>query len=129
MAGFSLEAPCGIHCGLCPLHKAGEDEQLRAGLIERLKLPPEKVPCPGCRAADGHCPVIGEQCATWICARDRGVEFCSDCPDFPCVRLMPCADRAGVLPHNIKIFSLALRKTKGREAWAKAIGTSSAGIF
>jgi hypothetical protein len=34
---------------------------------------------------------------------------------------MPCADRAAELPQNIKIFSLALRKTKGDEEWRRSI--------
>ncbi len=117
----ALEAPCGIHCGLCPLNKALGDENLKALLAKRLNLPLEKVGCRGCRAVDGHCPVIGEQCATWLCAKDKEVEFCSDCGDFPCVRLTPCGDRASTLPHNIKIFSLALRKAKGPDEWARAI--------
>lgn len=117
----ALEAPCGIHCGLCPMHLAATDEKLRALIAERRKMPPEKVPCAGCRAIDGYCPVIGEQCATWVCSKEKGIEFCCECPDFPCIKLMPCSDRASVLPHNIKIYSLALRKSKGAHEWEKAI--------
>ena len=116
-----LEAPCGIHCGLCALHQAISDEKLKTQLAERLNLALEKVACPGCRPIDGHCPVIGEQCATWVCSKEKGIEFCSECTEFPCVKLMPCADRASKLPHNIKIFSLTLRKTKGASEWNKAI--------
>ncbi len=121
MTEKALEAPCGIHCGLCPLNKALGDENLKAVLAERLKLPLERAGCRGCRAVDGHCPVIGEQCATWMCVQSKGVEFCSDCGEFPCVKLMPCSDRAVILPHNIKVFSLALRKARGREEWEREI--------
>jgi hypothetical protein len=117
----ALEAPCGIHCGFCPLNLALTREDVRSELAGRLNMPPEEVGCAGCRSIEGRCPVIGEPCATWLCAREKGVEFCSDCAEFPCLRLMPCADRAGRLPHNIKIYSLALRKAKGPEEWAKAI--------
>ncbi|MBN1690341.1 MAG: DUF3795 domain-containing protein [Dehalococcoidia bacterium] len=117
----ALAAPCGIHCGLCPLNLAINDERLRNRLSETLQLPPEKVSCTGCRSIDGRCPVIGEQCATWICVRSKGLEFCSECIDFPCVKLMPCSDRAERLPHNIKIASLALRKNKGSFEWEKTI--------
>jgi len=117
----SLEAPCGLHCGLCPLNKAITDEQLKKQLSERLNLPLEKATCPGCRAIDGYCPVIGEQCATWVCSKEKSVEFCSECADFPCIKLMPCADRAAKLPHNIKVYSLALRKQRGAQEWTNAI--------
>ncbi len=116
-----LAAPCGIHCGLCPLNKALSDEKLRDTLSQRMNIPPEKATCPGCRGVEGHCPVIGEQCATFICAQEKGVDFCCDCSEFPCPKLMPCSDRAESLPHNIKVYSLTLRKHKGEEAWNQMI--------
>jgi len=117
----ALHAPCGIHCGMCPLNLAITDEKIKETLAARLNLPPEKVTCTGCRSIDGHCPVIGEQCSTWNCVKQKGLEFCSECADFPCVKLMPCSDRADKLPQNIKIFSLTLRKIKGAYEWEKAI--------
>jgi hypothetical protein len=117
----ALAAPCGIHCGLCPLNLTIEDDQLRKRLSQSLNLPLDKVACSGCRSIDGYCPVIGEQCATWVCVRGKGLEFCSECIDFPCVKLLPCSDRADRLPQNIKIASLVLRKSKGSFEWEKAI--------
>lgn len=117
----ALEAPCGIHCGLCPLNQAIKDEALRVKLAERMNRPADKIGCAGCRAVDGYCPVIGEQCATWVCSKDKKVEFCYECTDFPCVKLMPCSDRASVLPHNIKLYSLVLRKSRGAFEWEKEI--------
>ena len=117
-----LAAPCGIHCGLCPLNRALSDEKLRNTLAQRMNVPPEKATCQGCRAIDGHCPVIGEQCATFICAVEKGIDFCCDCSEFPCSKLMPCSDRAKTIPHNIKVYSLSLRKHKGEKAWNEMIG-------
>ncbi len=116
-----LEAPCGIHCGLCPLHLAITDEALKKRLSERLNMPLDKVVCAGCRDIDGYCPVIPEQCATWICVKKKGVAFCCECADFPCIKLAPCADRASTRPHNLKVYSLTLRKMKGAYEWSKAI--------
>ena len=45
-----LAAPCGIHCGMCPLYKALSDEKLRDTLAQRMNVPPEKATCEGCRA-------------------------------------------------------------------------------
>lgn len=116
-----LAAPCGLACGLCPLNRALSDENLRQALAKGMGVPADKVGCPGCRAVDGHCPVIGEQCATYVCAQTEAVAFCSDCVKFPCPKLAPCAERADKLPHNLKAFSLSLRRAHGPEAWEKAI--------
>jgi hypothetical protein len=117
----ALEAPCGIHCGLCPLHLAITDESLKKRLAERLNMPLDRVVCPGCREIDGFCPIIPEQCATWLCVNKKAVEFCCECADFPCIKLAPCADKASLRPHNIKVYSLTLRKNKGAYEWNKAI--------
>jgi len=118
---YVLEPPCGIHCGLCPLYKALTDEKLKKVLMERMNLTEEKATCTGCRAIGGYCPVIGEQCATWVCSKEKGVEFCYECTEFPCIKLMPCADRAEKIPHNMKVYSLMLRKMKGDAGWEKGI--------
>jgi hypothetical protein len=65
-----LEAPCGLHCGVCFLYRAGSDEALRSLVSEKFNVPPEKATCPGCRTVSGFCPVIREQCATYLCAEE-----------------------------------------------------------
>jgi len=35
--------------------------------------------CSGCRAGGGY-----PQCQIRLCARERGLELCSECSDFPC---------------------------------------------
>jgi hypothetical protein len=116
-----LEAPCGLYCGVCFLYRAGSDEALRSQVSEKFHLPTERAVCPGCRATRGFCPVISGQCATYSCAEEKGIASCSECTGFPCPKLMPCADRAGELPQNIKVFSLALKKARGDEEWKKSI--------
>ncbi|MDH7511247.1 MAG: DUF3795 domain-containing protein [Methanolinea sp.] len=115
------EAPCGLLCEICYLFRAGTDEAVRSRVAQEFTIPMEKASCPGCRAIEGFCPVIDGQCATFRCAREKRVVFCSECMDFPCRKLMPCADRASQLPQNIKVFSLTLRKNAGEEEWRKII--------
>jgi len=38
--------------------------------------------CPGCRAGGGP-----PDCRIRACAQERGLELCSQCPDFPCPRI------------------------------------------
>lgn len=116
-----LEAPCGLHCGVCFLYRARSDEALRSMVADKFGIPAEKAACPGCRGVTGFCPVIGGQCATYACAQEKGVPFCSECTLFPCPKLMPCADQASTLPQNLKVFSLALRKARGDEEWRRSI--------
>ncbi|MDD5313150.1 MAG: DUF3795 domain-containing protein [Dehalococcoidia bacterium] len=122
----ALEAPCGLDCSMCMQHKAIGDENLKKKLSDMMQLlsdnvtvPADKVGCPGCRAIEGNCLHIGEQCLTYICTREKGVDFCSDCAEFPCIKLMPCADKSTIIPHNIKLYSLNVRKFKGEEEWKK----------
>jgi hypothetical protein len=47
-----------------------------------------------------------------------GINFCSECSDFPCDYLHPYVDRAEIW-HNTKVFNLCLIKKMGLEDWAK----------
>ena len=50
-------------------------------LLEKLAAPA----CPGCRAA-GPNGCLHSSCAVRPCARDKNVDFCFQCGDFPCDR-------------------------------------------
>ena len=116
-----LISPCGLYCGNCSLYKARADEVLLKQIAERLSVPVEKVPlCAGCKVSKGIISVSGGEpvCDTYACAvNEKGVEFCYECEDFPCLKLAPCADRAGEIPHNTKIYALVLLQKLGIDAW------------
>lgn len=107
-----LAAPCGIDCGICEMHLAGSRPELLEALVAK-GIPREKLPCRGCRNIGGECLVIRGTCATFLCAREHVVEFCHECAEFPCARLNPAADRAEVLPHNLKVFNLGVIRREG----------------
>jgi len=73
------------------------------------------LPCAGCRSVDGKCPAVGDICATYTCTLEHEVDFCFECPGFPCGKLNPSADRANKLPHNMKVFNLCYIKNYGLE--------------
>jgi len=116
-----LAAPCGLYCGACPLYKAQTDRVLAEKLAPRLGLPVEACVCSGCRAQKGRVSVMGEEvCDTYdCCVNERGLDFCYRCPDFPCSKLAPCADRATEIPHNTKIYNLLLIQKKGIRSLAE----------
>ncbi len=107
-----LVAPCGIDCGTCELHLCKDNPELFAYLLSK-GIPKEKLPCAGCREIKGKCPVIGEQCASYSCVIEKDVDFCFHCQNFPCSKLNPSADRADVLPHNLKVFNLCTIQREG----------------
>ena len=102
----SLTAPCGLPCFVCYLYLARE-----------LGLPLEQTACPGCRALQGQPAHLPMRCRVYPCARERGVQLCRDCADFPGDLLHPYADNAKVW-HNIKVFQLGLIKKLGWATWA-----------
>jgi hypothetical protein len=114
----SLVAPCGIDCGTCELYLSKDNQQLFAYLVAK-GIPKEKLPCTGCRDIKGNCPVIGSKCATYVCVSEKNVDFCFNCRDFPCSKLNPSADRADVLPHNLKVFNLSTIQRDGVEGFIK----------
>ena len=115
-ARIDLVAPCGIDCGTCELYLCRENEKLLEYLLSK-GIPSDKLPCAGCRANQGNCPVIGSQCATYACVAHKEVDFCFQCTEFPCQKLNPSADRAGILPHNMKVFNLCTIQRKGVEGF------------
>lgn len=110
----TLVAPCGIDCGICELYTCRYNQQLYAHLLSR-GIPKERIPCNGCRSIQGNCPVIPSTCDTYLCVKEKDVQFCYECNEFPCVRLHPSADRADVLPHNLKVYNLCTIRQKGIE--------------
>ena len=113
-----LVAPCGIDCGICELYMACHDEKLMNYLISK-GIPKAVLPCEGCKPNGGHCPIHPGECATYTCAQEKEVEHCVDCTDFPCPMLHPAADRAEVLPHNLKVFNLCTIKRDGINEFVK----------
>jgi hypothetical protein len=95
-------------------------------LSKEYDIPIETMLCSGCRNHKGQIPlqkhVFGEahRCAAYECSQEKGIKFCSDCDQFPCDNLHPYADKAGDLPHNIKVFNLCLIKKMGLEKWAES---------
>ncbi len=71
-------APCGLDCGLCPRYYTAGPSR-----------------CPGCAGPgffDKHpgCSFIT------CCVRDRQLEACGECPDFPCAKFKTAEERAQV---------------------------------
>jgi hypothetical protein len=63
--------------------------------------------CPGCRAGGGY-----PECRIRLCARERGMELCCSCPDFPCGRVEALGARYPMLLTDNRRL-----QTVGLEQW------------
>lgn len=105
-------------CGGCPAHTCKDNPQMLEAIRSRA-LNKELVPCNGCRDNKGLCAFHEGECATYECVQKKGVTFCFECDEYPCSKLYPCADRAEVLPHNMKILNLTYIQKHGIKGFLK----------
>ena len=115
---LEMAAPCGIDCGICELYVCNGNPELFDYLVSK-GIPKESLPCLGCRKVEGKCPVIGATCETYKCFTEKKIGFCFECREFPCSKLQPSADRANVLPHNLKVFNLCKIQNYGLEEFVE----------
>ena len=86
----TMLAPCGMNCAVCYAH-------LR-----------KKKPCLGCRGSDESKPKHCRQCRIYNCAQDYGVDFCVDCPVFPCA-VIKRLDKSYRQRYQVSLIDNALR--------------------
>jgi len=124
---FQMTAPCGLDCFNCHFFLAHEDQEamrIVQKLSEEYSIPVEIMLCRGCRRHNGQIPLqmhvfgAAHRCAAYECSQEKGLRFCGQCDQFPCDNLHPYADKAGDLPHNIKVYNLCLINKMGLEKWA-----------
>ena len=109
-------APCGIDCINCEVHEKNITPQRKDRIAQMSGKSPDEAACKGCRSYK-RSPVCPVDCPTEICTREKGVDFCYECSSFPCDMLHPCADRADILPHNLKVFNLCRMRAVGPDKW------------
>ena len=114
-----MTSPCGLPCFHCPAHLAKSHPEILEKVVATLGVSPDNATCEGCRPHQGRIPLLNPEktCAIFLCARERGIDFCHQCDDFPCGRLQPYADQAH-FPHNMKMYQLCMMKKLGLEQWA-----------
>ena len=95
---FKMTAPCGLDCFNCDFFLARTDSKSMARvetLSEQYHIPVEIMLCSGCRKQDGRIALqmylYGEEhrCAAYECSKQRNLDFCGDCEQFPCDSLRP----------------------------------------
>jgi hypothetical protein len=86
---WKLVGICGIYCGTCPSYLAQQEndiDELEKRARER-NFTIEEVRCDGCHSDNLMPPCVECRHGFRQCAREHGVTWCFECPDFPCQRL------------------------------------------
>ena len=95
----TMLAPCGMNCQVCHGH---------------LK---KKKACRGCRNSDEGKPEHCRKCDIKDCAVSHDVNFCLDCPSFPC-KIIKRLDRSYRQRYQVSLIDNAVRlKTVGAERY------------
>jgi len=120
---LQLVAPCGYCCLSCASyeHSVCNDEIAIQREATRANLPVEKLRgvCAGCRPMQGA-PHKNMLCKTYdCCVNIKGLNFCFQCEDFPCLKLAPISDMADVRRHNTKIYNLLMLKKLGLDEYIR----------
>jgi len=119
--GKTLAAVCGLFCEACTLFIATKEDPARLkGLAARFQLSEEEMKCYGCRSdkRGPYCKI----CKMFSCAAERGIDFCSECEDYPCDDLKQFQSER---PHRIELWDdLEQIKDKGYEYWLNNIRTN-----
>lgn len=108
-------APCGIDCVNCELFAENKRTDVWERVAGMTGKSVDAIKCKGCRE-QGGCTIHAD-CQTLACVQDKGVDFCHECGDFPCIRLQPMKQGAERTPHNLKVYNLCRLKALGMESF------------
>jgi len=110
-----LAAVCGLFCPACTIYIGTTEEPARLEVLaQRMNVPVEELQCNGCRA-EKRCFYCRSLCTMTKCAAEKGVDFCGQCPEYPCKALQSFqAER----PHRIELWKSQERiREAGYETW------------
>ncbi len=114
--GTPLLGICGVYCGACTTYRAyNDDDQALFNRNVKMGMPPDQIFCKGCGSN-----LINEWCANCDfrkCVKEKGVEYCFECKDFPCRKLI---DFSKTRPHRtLGLRNLKQLKEMNIEEWLK----------
>ena len=116
----NMMAPCGLDCSGCDLYRAVSDEKAAESLVPwfrhegwlKAEEGAREIMCRGpyCKSCRGDRSVqwSGDCAIRQCCTDERHLQFCSDCAEFPCEKLVSWAQP----PHHAQ----ALNRLKSMQA-------------
>ncbi|MFX1378620.1 MAG: DUF3795 domain-containing protein [Promethearchaeota archaeon] len=116
-----LLAPCGLYCGVCRIYKAYKNNDLdfKKNILPTLNEYGAKtiddVACTGC-LSDGIVFHFCKNCPIKECIKNKKIEGCHLCDDFPCTIVTDWPDS---LDKKIMLRSIPVRREIGSEKWVE----------
>ncbi len=112
-------AVCGLFCPACSAYIGTTEDPARLQMLSaRLGRRADELACNGCRS-DKLSFFCKEMCVMKPCAEKKGVDFCSECDEYPCEALRKFQAAA---PHRIELWrSLKMIKEQGYEPWFRSM--------
>jgi hypothetical protein len=96
---YPLFSACGLNCGLCPrFHTDGKSR------------------CPGCGADDFS--LNRPSCGALSCCRRKGVEYCCQCREYPCVKYNGADEADSFITHKNQFRDMKKAAAYGIDAYA-----------
>jgi hypothetical protein len=117
MEEYTNDSYCGIYCGACEIQYAMKNKTEKE-IAAQWGANPEEIKCHGCKSemVFKNCAICGIR----KCAREKNVDHCVVCKDFPCAILMSGESLVERLPHLKAIpKNMQTIKEKGGEYWLK----------
>jgi len=117
---YRYDSYCGIYCGAClPLQIAKRRDAAARAQGRPLGELGEKE-CRGCKT-DFVAKEWCLDCHFKKCCKDRGIEFCHECPDYPCDRYLESYNNHSSLAyHRLAPVNLGRIQEAGLAAWLEA---------
>ncbi|MBN1425559.1 DUF3795 domain-containing protein [Candidatus Fermentibacteria bacterium] len=109
------DAYCGLYCGACEVMAANRRGTV-ADVAREWGRSEEELRCDGCKT--DVLAVYCRDCTFRACAREKGVEFCSECGDYPCKALLAFRDDKAP-HHSIVVHNLERIAVIGGRAWCE----------
>jgi hypothetical protein len=110
---------CGIYCAACPVAVYGETGRADEFMACFSRIPKEELACGGCKSS--HVYAGCRVCTFRDCARERGVDQCVACADYPCAAYRKWHAMKRLLPHVGEApGSLEAIRRDGVDGWAAA---------
>lgn len=119
MEDFNPDTYCGIYCGACSVAMYGKTGCADNFVACLGGVPKEALTCGGCKSDNVYAGC--KSCSIRPCARERGVEHCIDCDDYPCRMYKMFQKMYRILPHlHDAPESLEHIKRDGVDHWLEA---------
>lgn len=108
-------AVCGLFCPSCSLFiGSNEDPEMLQQLAEKRQCSVEDLKCHGCRSEQLSF-FCREKCTMKQCAAEKEIDFCGECPEYPCDELQSFQ---ALMPHRIELWESHQRiQDVGYEKW------------